>query len=159
MFLNNLNYFVSAGKDGSITLWDGVTLEEKQVLESVHSTWIYNIAYSEKRNLLFTGSGDTTIKALKVGLRGITSHIATMKSHKKAVHSLCIIDKEDILVSGGEDEDIRVWGLGDCKLSFTISTGGRGDLGCGMVYMGRTNSVAVGLKEFGVGIFSLGLRK
>jgi len=158
VLLKNLNYLVSAGKDGSLILWDALTFEQRQVLEEVHSSWIYSLAYSEKRCLLFTASGDSTIKVFKIGPRGIQSHVATLTDHTKGVHGLLVLDEQDLLVSCGDDPNLRLWRLEDLKLADVISTSRKGGMGCALTYIPKLGAVAVGVKDEGINVYSLSLK-
>jgi WD40 repeat protein len=86
-----------------------------------HRRYIYSLVISPT-GLLFSGSGDSTIKVwnTKDG-----KCINTLESHKGSVMALALYDKT--LYSGSRDRTIKVWDLDSYHCTRTL-TGHRGDV-------------------------------
>ncbi|KAI5405881.1 hypothetical protein KIW84_052582 [Lathyrus oleraceus] len=103
---------ISGDGGGGIFVWEIAASLRQEPLRKWYEQkdWRFSGIHSMTAfgNLLYTGSGDRTIKAwsLKDG-----SLICTMDGHKSVVSTLSVCD--DVLYSGSWDGTIRLWSLND----------------------------------------------
>jgi guanine nucleotide-binding protein G(I)/G(S)/G(T) subunit beta-1 len=112
--------FVSAGKDGQLIIWNGITRRQVQVIK--HSTqWLMTCAYETRNNrLVATGGADRVCSVFVVGQIGMTHPVAELKGHDGYLSSARFIDDNNIITSSGDSSAV-LWDISrvQSKQSFT----------------------------------------
>jgi guanine nucleotide-binding protein G(I)/G(S)/G(T) subunit beta-1 len=112
--------FVSAGKDGQLIIWNGITRRQVQVIK--HSTqWLMTCAYEPRNNrLVATGGADRVCSVFVVGQIGMTHPVAELKGHDGYLSSARFIDDNNIITSSGDSSAV-LWDISrvQSKQSFT----------------------------------------
>jgi guanine nucleotide-binding protein G(I)/G(S)/G(T) subunit beta-1 len=112
--------FVSAGKDGQVIIWNGITRRQVQVIK--HSTqWLMTCAYETRNNrLIATGGADRVCSVFVVGQIGMTHPVAELKGHDGYLSSARFIDDNNIITSSGDSSAV-LWDISrvQSKQSFT----------------------------------------
>ena len=109
----NNNIVAGTGFDQAITSWklSDKTLEgiiSKHRNSSNHDNVIYDLIFSNKSDLLISGSADTKIKVWNA----ITGNLKfTLSGHTGSVNTLAISPCDRFLISGSTDRTIRIWDL------------------------------------------------
>jgi WD40 repeat protein/serine/threonine protein kinase len=97
----------SAGKDGQVLLWDGLSGLRLREL-AAHTGAAHAVAFHPDRRRLFTCGADGKIKAWDVaGGR----HLFSLEGHRGAVTCLAVSADGKVLASGGADRSVRLWDL------------------------------------------------
>jgi len=105
----------SAGRDGSIRLWDLCTATIIQRLEG-HTNGVTSIVLHPSRSTLISGSDDHTVRLWD---------LATGETHRLldnahgAIHA--VVCAENIVAAAGDDQTIYVWNIQTGKLLLTLS--------------------------------------
>lgn len=110
----NERIIAGAGFDKTITSWqlnnknlDRIFSDRKQHSYS-HENVIYALIFSNKGDLLISGSADRTIKVWN----SITGSLKfTLRGHTGSVRTLAISPCDRFLISGSADGTIRIWDL------------------------------------------------
>ena len=112
--------FVSAGKDGQVIIWNGMTRRQVQVIR--HSTqWLMTCAYETRNNrLVATGGADRVCSVFVVGQIGMTHPVAELKGHDGYLSSCKFIDDNNIVTTSGDSSAV-LWDISrvQSKQSFT----------------------------------------
>lgn len=91
-----------------------------------HTKIITSLSQYLKRNLLFSGSADRTIRVWDLTNQ---SCIHTLKGHSEAVNAIVTDPQGTFLYTGSSDRTIRVWQLEDFSMMTTL-TGHEGEVLC-----------------------------
>lgn len=108
----------SASKDGAVHLWDTERQELKAVIDA-HEDGADSIAFSPDEKLLVTGGRDYQIRiwdmetVLSKGRLDMRDAVATLSAHTKPVMALAFNATGTMLVSGGGDNSVRIWSIGE----------------------------------------------
>jgi WD40 repeat protein/DNA-binding Xre family transcriptional regulator len=111
---NNLN-LITAHKNKIIKIWD---LNGRELRELVgHQDAVTSLVLSKDGQLLYSGSGDKTIKEWNLADGNCQR---TFKEHDGLVRAICISEDGQLLYSGSGDKTIKEWNLadGNCQRTF-----------------------------------------
>ncbi|MEL6108674.1 MAG: hypothetical protein AAFU85_21930 [Planctomycetota bacterium] len=78
-----------------------------------HADSVVAISWRDERHLI-TSSLDRMINQLAI--ESDASNAPTLSGHSRGVTALCVLSDGDTLVSGGEDQSLRVWSLNERKV-------------------------------------------
>ena len=110
---------VSVGEDGLVRLWDlrsGGLIRARRA----HTGWIYATAISPDGQLVATAGDDGLVRIW----RSHTGEAVTaLAAHSRRIRTL-VFAPSGLLLSGGEDGQIRVWDLGSRSLIRSLETPG-----------------------------------
>lgn len=95
----------SAGREGTIKLWDSRTFKESATLAG-HDSWIKSLDFSADGKLLASASRDRTVKLWHVATR---KEVATLAGHTGMVDAVAFSPHGDVLASASSDGSIRLW--------------------------------------------------
>ena len=109
-------WLASAGKDGTIRLWDlsafhGQTLTQAPLVLTGHTDHIYELAWSATGERLATASYDRTVglsNTAQLAQHQVTL-VARLHGHEDQVQTVAFHPSGTVLVSGGKDQTIRLW--------------------------------------------------
>jgi len=99
----------SGSRDHTVRLWDLATLELRTALAPPHHDSV--ICLASVGNRLFSGSRDRSIKHWDLEQEKCSS--TQYNAHEDWVCALCASAAAGLLVSGGRDGRIKLWGLAD----------------------------------------------
>jgi WD40 repeat protein len=109
-------WLASAGKDGTIRLWDltalqGAQLTRPPLVLTGHTDHIYALAWSASGDRLATGSNDHTVSLWDTTQldQGHVARLASLRGHTDQVRSVIFHPDGSVLASGGTDQTIRLW--------------------------------------------------
>jgi len=135
-------------QQGSLGLYN---LESHELISSsanVHKKWINHVIWVEKRNYIVTCSNDMKIKVFAVLNHGKSiKPIATFRGHTNLVRCIRYLDTEDLLVSAGDDADIKVWDLRTLKRFATIPTECNTNMDGSIAYIPKDKLIGVGFRS------------
>jgi len=135
-------------QQGSLGLFSLDTQEVVSTASDVHKRWINHVIWLEKRSLIVTCSNDMKIKVFAVSNHGKTlKDIATFRGHTNLVRCIRYLEEDDLLVSAGDDADIKLWDMNLLKRSSTISTGGATNMDGSIAYIPKDKLIGVGFRS------------
>jgi WD40 repeat protein len=109
-------WLASAGKDGTIRLWDLTALQGAQLTRSPlvltgHTDHIYALAWSASGDRLAAGSNDHTASLWDTTQidQGAVTRLASLRGHTDQVRSVVFHPDGSALASGSTDQTIRLW--------------------------------------------------
>ena len=86
------------------------------------------------QDLLFSASRDTLIQVRRITKDKIGEKIAVLSTHTDIVRSLIYVEKMNLVLSAGEDVNIKIWDVTTLKLKDEIITP-TGGIGLSMVLL------------------------
>lgn len=135
-------------QQGSLGLYNIKSHELVSSTENVHKRWINHVIWVEKWNCIVTCSNDTKIKVFGVGDEGRTlKTLTTFRGHTNLVRCIKYLENHDLLVSAGDDTDIKVWDLKKLRRYTTISTNGQTNMDGSIAYIPKDNLIGVGFRS------------
>jgi len=135
-------------QQGSLGLFNLETQEVVSTACDVHTRWINHVIWLDKRNLIVTCSNDMKIKVFAVSNQGKSlKEIATFRGHTNLVRCIKYIEEEDLLVSAGDDTDLKLWDMKLLRRSATISTGGATNMDGSIAYIPKDKLLGVGFRS------------
>jgi len=134
-------------QQGSLGLYSLENQDLVSSIENVHKRWINHVIWVEKWNAIVTCSNDTKIKVFSVKDDGAEmKNVATFRGHTNLVRCIKYLDSEDLLVSAGDDPDIKIWDMKNLKRFATISTGGVTNMDGSIAFIEKDKLVGVGFR-------------
>jgi len=98
--------------------------------------------------LIITCSNDMKIKVYAASNQGKTLRsIATFRGHTNLVRCIKYLEGEDLLVSAGDDPDIKVWSLKNLKRFSTISTNCNTNMDGSIAHIPKDKLIGVGFRS------------
>jgi len=95
-----------------------------------------------------TCSNDTKIKVFTVKDNGASlKNVATFRGHTNLVRCIKYLDTEDLLVSAGDDPDIKIWDLKGLRRYATISTDGATNMDGSLASIEKDKLLGVGFRS------------
>jgi len=135
-------------QQGSLGLYSMENQEVVSSIENVHKRWINHVIWVEKWNAIVTCSNDTKIKVFTVQDDGASmKNVATFRGHTNLVRCIKYLESEDLLVSAGDDTDIKVWDLKSLKRYATISTSGGTNMDGSIAWIEKDKLIGVGFRS------------
>lgn len=112
--------FVSAGKDGQISVWNAL---KKKKIQSMHVAMkmLMTCAFEKKSNqLVAAGGADKVCSVFTVGQAGIIHPIAELTGHDGYISQCQFIDKNSIVTSSG-DSTACLWDISSGRATLKFS--------------------------------------
>jgi len=141
---------------GSLGLYNLDSQELVGTANNVHNKWINHVIWVEKRNYIVTCSNDMKIKVFAVLNQGkIIKPIMTFRGHTNLVRCIRYLDMEDLLVSAGDDSDIKVWDLKTLRRFATIPTNSNTNMDGSIAYIPQDKLIGVGFRSGSIRFYHL----
>ena len=135
-------------QQGSLGLYN---LENHELVSNainVHKRWINHVIWIEKWNCIVTCSNDTKIKIFSVSEQGKKlKALSTFRGHTNLVRCIKYLEQDDLLVSAGDDPDIKVWDLRKLRRYATIPTNGQTNMDGSIAYIPKDKLIGVGFRS------------
>jgi len=103
----------AAGRNGTMTLWDANSGEERMTLPG-HQDQVNAIVFSPDGKMLASGSFDGTLKLWAVASG---EELASLPGHAGSVTALAFAPDGQKMASASHDQTVRIWHLGNLKNS------------------------------------------
>jgi len=135
-------------QQGSLGLYNLESHELVSTVSNVHKRWINHVVWVERRNYIVTCSNDMKIKIFAVRDQGKQlKAISTFRGHTNLVRCIKYLDNDDLLVSAGDDPDIKLWNMKNLKRSANISTNGNTNMDGSIAYIPKDKLIGVGFRS------------
>jgi len=135
-------------QQGSLGLYNLESHELVSTASNVHKKWINHVIWVEKWNYIVTCSNDMKIKVFAVLNQGKNMKlIATFRGHTNLVRCIKYLDAEDLLISAGDDPDIKVWDLKSLRRFATIPTNSSTNMDGSIAYIPKDKLIGVGFRS------------
>ena len=108
IMLNNLRLLCSTYYTGKLVLWDTDSRKPKKIFHD-QSTGIYNIAFDERKNLIYTSGFDHEIHVYAPYANN--SCIYKIKGHNSSIKSMALNQEENELITIDIMGNMKVWDL------------------------------------------------
>ena len=109
------NRLAAAGADASITIFD-LSPKSEESSEPLrvegHADWVTSIAWSPDGSKLVTSSRDKTCKVFDASTGDL---LITFSGHQTPTHTAIFSADGQQVISGGDDERVRIWNVADAK--------------------------------------------
>ncbi len=106
-WLGRSGRLVSAGKDGTLRIWDVATRAPVGAPLRGHAGAVFGVAASRDGKLVASGGADGTVRLWSVARRRQVG--APLRGHAGAVASVAFSPDGVLLASGGDDRKVRIW--------------------------------------------------
>ncbi|MCS6781747.1 MAG: protein phosphatase 2C domain-containing protein [Gloeomargarita sp. SKYBB_i_bin120] len=100
-----------SGVDGRVLLWDMAQGNRLRTLRA--SGIVYDLLFSPDKALLFTATGTVGAPAITVWNPATGREVQTLTGHLEAVKLLAITPDGRLLISAGDDNQVRLWSAQD----------------------------------------------
>jgi len=135
-------------QQGSLGLYSLENHELVSTAANVHTKWINHVVWVEKLSLIVTCSNDMKIKVFAVTNEGKTIRpLVTFRGHTNLVRCIKYLEGEDLLVSAGDDANIKVWDLRSLKRFATISTNSNTNMDGSIAYIPKDKLIGAGFRS------------
>lgn len=94
----------SFSRDGTLKVWDLKT--GRMLTKFCHDSWVTDVAFCEKRDLLVSGSLDQVIRIWDLEDESL---LATFEGHEKGITAVTTSYNGKLILSGSYDRTLRVW--------------------------------------------------
>uniref|UniRef100_A0A8C2IGU9 THO complex 6 n=1 Tax=Cyprinus carpio TaxID=7962 RepID=A0A8C2IGU9_CYPCA len=137
--LSTDTHLLSAG-NGEISAWSWAELIKKvsqlfsKCMTSLEIPEINAMIINPKDNSLIVGGGDNNIHIMDMET-GIFKSV--LKGHTDYIHCLCFKEREEEILSGGEDGAVRIWGHSEIPLSRFQTCSGMASQECARPQFGK----------------------
>lgn len=140
--------------DGIGRIWDLRTGRSIMILQG-HVNAVTATAFSPSCYQIATGSSDNTLRIHDI--RQLKSNVVVLPAHKSSISAIKILGSSssrpegsrfgDYMVSGGFDNEVKIWGYGDWRALNTLA-GHRGKIMDLDVSEGKLGLLILLLKDF-----------
>lgn len=139
----------ASGAEGTIVIFDLSSPERPQHLIEVHSDWVNSIAWSPDGKWLVSASRDQTSKVFAAETGELT---LTFSGHPKNVTDAVFAADSQHVISGGDDQRLRIWNIKNGKQRKEIA-----DLKANVAALRRLNEqqLIVTTTAGGVGLYDI----
>jgi len=144
-------------KDGSISMWDTNSFQNIQQI-AAHEKTVTSFCFLHHKNMLLSTASDHSIHVRKISPTAIEKDHIKLSAHTLIVRKIIYSAKHNLLLSGGEDPDIKLWDGDNFLLKGKIETF-RGGMGFSMILIEDENFVGVGFNDGYIDLFSLATKK
>jgi len=135
-------------QQGSLGLYNIENHTMVSSTENVHKKWINHVIWVEKWNCIVTCSNDTKIKVFAVGDQGKSiRNLTTFRGHNNLVRCIKYLENHDLLVSAGDDPNIKVWDMNKLRRYATISTNSQTNMDGSIAYIPKDHLIGVGFRS------------
>jgi WD40 repeat protein len=143
-------------RKGDLVLWDLKKKEMKSVHKDIHDVGITYVRWVPEAKVIVTCAYDKLIKVFRPIDKGREiAHIATLRGHSQRIRCMTYISQHNVLVTGGDEPDLKVWNMRTLKLNFYLCTGSEGLLGSYLMYMPSNKLLGVGFKSGKIRFYNL----
>jgi WD40 repeat protein len=114
------------------------------------------VRWIPERQVIVTCAYDKLIKIFKPVDKGKDIHlIGTLRGHTQRIRCMTYIKEYDLLITGGDEPDLKVWRLKSMKLCFYLGTQNEGLLGSYLMYIPSNKLLGVGFKSGKIRFYNL----
>lgn len=99
----------SAGRDGSVKLWD-LESDEEPITFSGHTNWVYDVAFSPDGKLLASASDDGTARIWDIATR---QNSVIFSGHKGSVYAIAFSPDGKLLATASKDATAKIWDIAE----------------------------------------------
>jgi len=121
----------------------------------VHKNWITSVKYLQEFNLVATGSWDHVIKLFKVSTSAILTPVAMLRKHDAYIWNILYIPSLRVLVSSGDDKNLKIWDPLRKKLVGIISTHGEQEIRSETLFIPYYKLIAVGFCSRKISLYNI----
>jgi WD40 repeat protein len=143
-------------RKGDLVLWDLHNKEVRCLKRDIHEVGITYVRWIPEDKLIVTCAYDKLVKVFRPSDFGRRIDlVCTLRGHSQRIRCMAYVKEYDLMVTGGDEPDLKIWNMKTCKLASHLTTHGEGLLGSYLVYLRGKGLIGASFKSGKVRLYSL----
>lgn len=143
-------------RKGDLVLWDVNAKSLKAMKKNIHDVGITYVRWIPSKKFIVTSAYDKLIKISRLSTNGEKLDVVkVLRGHSMRIRCLVSIPELGLLVTGGDEPDLKIWNMNKMTLTSLLSTRSEGLLGSYLLYIKSCKVIGVSFKSGKIRLFDL----